>query len=49
MHTPSYNYKPLYMIEAGLSFLIILIGIMAYLREIGYLVGEKEERNIELM
>ncbi len=32
-----------------MSFLILLIGITAYLREIGYLVSERENRCLEHM
>lgn len=49
MHTPTYSYKQLYLIESGMSFLILLIGLCLYLREIGYLVTERENKNLEHM
>lgn len=35
--------------EGGLSFLLLFVGISAFLREIGYLVSERQSRNIEHM
>ena len=47
MHTPTFERKNLIILESGLSFVLLLIGIISYLRSIGYMVSEKESRNIE--
>ena len=49
MRTPEFKVKRYFMFEGGISFVILLTGIISYLRTLGFLVYEKESRNVENM
>jgi hypothetical protein len=48
MKTPTYDYKDKYQFfEPAFLFIFLLTSIVSYLRGIGYIVTEREGRNID--
>lgn len=47
MKSPDYQERKFFLLEGAVGFIFILSGLITFLRMIGFMVSEKEGRNIE--
>ena len=47
MKSPNYKESKFFLLEGAVGFIFILSGIITFLRMVGFMVSEKEARNIE--